>query len=82
MKAEAIVEKIRAALPDAVVDLKDLTGTEDHWEARIVSAGFAGKSLIQRHRLVMAALAEEMKGPIHALTLDVRTPDEASGAGP
>jgi stress-induced morphogen len=78
MKPEAIIEKIRAALPDAVVELKDLTGTEDHWEARVISAGFAGKSLIQRHRLVMAALADEMKGPIHALTLDVRTPDEVS----
>jgi len=78
MKPEAIAEKIRAALPDAVVELKDLTGTEDHWEARIVSANFAGKSLIQRHRMVMAALAEEMKGPIHALTLDVKTPDEVT----
>ncbi len=78
MKPEAIAEKIRAALPDAIVELKDLTGTEDHWEARVVSADFAGKSLIQRHRMVMAALAEEMKGPIHALTLDVKTPDEVS----
>jgi len=76
VKPEAITAKIRAALPDAVVELKDLTGTEDHWEARVISAAFAGKSLIQRHRLVMAALAEEMKGPIHALTLDVKTPDE------
>ena len=40
-----------------------------------MSAAFAGKSLMQRHRLVMAALAEEIKGPIHALTLDVKTPD-------
>jgi stress-induced morphogen len=79
MKPEAITAKIRAALPDAVVELKDLTGTEDHWEARVISAAFAGKSLIQRHRLVMAALAEEMKGPIHALTLDVKTPDELAG---
>lgn len=76
MKPELIVEKIRLALPDAVVEMKDLTGTEDHWEARIVSAAFAGKSLIQRHRIVMAALAEEMKGPIHALTMDVKAPDE------
>jgi stress-induced morphogen len=76
VKPADITAKIRAALPDAIVELKDLTGTEDHWEARVVSAGFAGKSLIQRHRLVMAALAEEMKGPIHALTLDVKTPDE------
>jgi stress-induced morphogen len=76
MKPEAIIAKIRETLPDAHVDLKDLTGTEDHWEARVVSAGFAGKSLIQRHRMVMAALADEMKGPIHALTLDVKTPEE------
>jgi stress-induced morphogen len=81
MKAAEIIAKIQAALPDAKVDMKDLTGTEDHRQARIISAGFAGKSLIQRHRMVMAALAEEMKGPIHALTLDLHTPDEAA-AGP
>lgn len=78
MKPEAITAKIRAALPDAEVDLKDLTGTEDHWEARIVSAAFAGKSQLQRHRMVMAALAEELRGPIHALSLDTRAPDERS----
>jgi stress-induced morphogen len=77
VKAEAIVERIRASLPDAQVELKDLTGTEDHWHAIVVSTAFAGKSLIERHRLVMGALAAEMKGPIHALTLDVKTPDEA-----
>jgi stress-induced morphogen len=79
VKPEAITERIRLALPDAVVELKDLTGTEDHWEARVISSAFEGKSLIQRHRMVMAALAEEMKGPIHALTLDVKTPEEDSG---
>jgi stress-induced morphogen len=78
VKAEDIVSKIRASIPDAVVELKDLTGTSDHWQATIVSTVFAGKSLIQRHRIVMAALAEEMKGPIHALTLDVKTPDEVA----
>ena len=78
MKPELIIEKIRAALPDAVVEMKDLTGTEDHWQARVISTGFAGKSLIQRHRIVHAALADELKGPIHALTLDVMTPDEAN----
>ncbi len=76
MKPEDIIAKIRAALPDAQVELQDLTGTADHWKATIVSAAFTGKSLMVRHRLVMAALAEELKGPIHALTLDVKTPDE------
>lgn len=76
MKAEDIITKIRAALPDAKVELEDLTGTADHWKASIVSAHFAGKSMLARHRMVMAALAEELKGPIHALTMDVKTPDE------
>jgi stress-induced morphogen len=78
VKPEAIEAKIRAAMPDARVRLEDLTGTEDHWKAEIISSMFAGMSLVQRHRLVMAALAEEMKGPIHALTLDVKTPEEAA----
>jgi stress-induced morphogen len=78
MNPDDIAAKIRVALPDAEVQLEDLTGTRDHWKATIVSAGFAGKSLLQRHRLVMAALAAEMKGPIHALTLDVKTPEEAA----
>jgi stress-induced morphogen len=77
MKPEAIIARIRESLPDADVRLRDLTGTEDHWHATVISTAFQGKSLIERHRLVMAALAAEMKGPIHALTLDVKSPDEA-----
>ena len=76
MSEEDIIQKIRQALPDARVELVDLTGTKDHWEATIVSSAFAGKSLLQRHRLVFAALEEEMKGPIHALSLKVYTPDQ------
>lgn len=77
MKKEEIEAKIQSAIPDARVELKDLTGTEDHWEAVIVSEAFAGKSPVQRHRMVFDALAEEMKGPIHALTLKTFTPDQA-----
>lgn len=76
MKAEDIVARIRASLPDAQVALKDLTGTEDHWHATVISTAFTGKSLIERHRLVMASLSTEMKGPIHALSLDVKAPHE------
>ncbi len=76
MNPDDIVAKIRVTLPDAVVTLEDLTGTKDHWKARIVSTHFAGLSLIARHRLVNQALADELKGPIHAFTMDVATPDE------
>jgi stress-induced morphogen len=78
MDPDHIKQRITASIPDADIVLEDLTGTRDHWKARIVSVAFAGKSLIARHRLVMAALVEEMKGPIHALTLDTLTPDEAA----
>ena len=77
MKPEEITAKIRAAMPDAEVVLKDLTGTQDHWEAVIISAAFDGKSLIERHRLVNRALAAELAGPIHALTLTLKSPTEA-----
>jgi stress-induced morphogen len=79
MRKQDIEAKIRSALPDARVELRDLTGTEDHWEAVIVSESFAGRSLIERHRMVFAALAEELKGPIHALTLKTHTPAEKGG---
>jgi stress-induced morphogen len=77
MRKEDIAAKIRAALPDAAVELRDLTGTADHWEAVVISQAFAGKSLLQQHRLVFDALADEMKGPIHALTLKTFTPEQA-----
>lgn len=76
MSPDDIIAKIRSALPDAEVSLQDLTGTADHWKAKIVSAKFVNMAPLQRHRVVMAALAEEMKGPIHALTLELKTPDE------
>lgn len=76
MSPDAIRAKIQAALPDAVVELEDLTGTADHWKATIVSAAFAGKPAIARHRLINAALADELRGPIHALSMDCRAPGE------
>lgn len=74
MRKEDITAKIVESIPDAIVELKDLTGTQDHWEATVTSKAFEGKSPIQRHRLVFDALAEEMKGPIHALTLKTVVP--------
>ena len=61
------------------VEVKDLTGTSDHFEALVVSEAFAGKTLIERHRLVYAALGDRMKADVHALTLRTLTPDEEKG---
>lgn len=67
---------LKDAFPDATVNLKDLTGGQDHWQAEIISEAFAGLSPLARHRKVYAALAEEMKGPIHALSLRTLAPGE------
>jgi stress-induced morphogen len=49
---------------------------ESHFSVRIVSDAFAGKSRLERHRLVNAALAEELAGRIHALAIKAFTPEE------
>ncbi len=48
-----------------------------HYRVRIVSPLFSGKNRVERHRLVYAALADEMGGAIHALALTTLTPDQA-----
>lgn len=64
-----------AAFPEADIDLVDLTGTKDHYQARVVSPAFAGKSLIEQHQMVYRALGDAMNGPIHALALKTYTPE-------
>ena len=72
----AEVERLlRARFSDAELELVDLTGTRDHYQARIVSHAFAGKSLIEQHQLVYGALGSAMSGAIHALALKTYTPD-------
>jgi stress-induced morphogen len=69
IEPSVLEERLLAAFPDAEVEIEDLTGTKDHYRAQIRSQAFSGKTLIEQHQLVYRALAEEMKGPIHALTL-------------
>ena len=52
-------------------------GGETHFRVDIVSDGFEGKSRIERHRLINAALAAELAGPVHALALKAQTTGEA-----
>lgn len=66
---------LKAAFPDARIELEDLTGTKDHYQALIVSSAFEGKSPVQQHQLVYRALGAAMAGPIHALALKTYTPE-------
>lgn len=80
--------KLEAALMPSLLEIDDdsakhaghagaRAGGESHFSVRIVSAVFAGKSRVDRQRLVHGVLADELAGPVHALALRLKAPDEA-----
>lgn len=72
----ALEERIRAGIPDVShLDVEDLTGTRDHFQATIVSTAFDGKTRVEQHQMVYRALGELMAGPVHALALRTFTPE-------
>ncbi|HET9274332.1 MAG TPA: BolA family protein [Methyloceanibacter sp.] len=87
--AERIREKLtKAFAPQALEVVNDShrhagharsPGTgESHFSIKVVSAAFAGKSRLERHRMVNQVLAEELAGKVHALAVTALTPDERS----
>ncbi len=76
MDAGEIERMIKAAIPDAQIDITDLRGDGDHYAANIVSKAFIGKSRVQQHQMVYAALQGNMGGALHALALQTSAPAE------
>ncbi len=75
MPANEIEQLIKAALPDADVEIDDLRGDGDHYAARVASASFAGLSRVQQHQKVYEALGDRMGGDLHALALQTLIKD-------
>ena len=75
MEANEIERRIRAALPDASIEIRDLAGDGDHWAATVISEQIRGKTRVQQHQLVYAALQGDMGGALHALALQTSAPD-------
>ena len=75
MTAGEIEAMIREALPDAQVSVQDLAGDGDHYAASVISAAFAGRSRVQQHQMVYAALRGRMGGALHALALQTSAPE-------
>ncbi|MBI4352440.1 MAG: BolA family transcriptional regulator [Candidatus Omnitrophica bacterium] len=69
-----IQKLIVAGIPDARVEVKDMTGTGDHFEIAVVSRAFGGKPVLEQHRMVFSILEKEMQDRIHAVKLKTRTP--------
>ncbi len=75
MAASEIEALIKAALPDARVSIDDLAGDGDHYAATIVSETFRGKSRVQQHQMIYAALRGRVGGELHALALQTSAPE-------
>ncbi len=71
LSCDQVKEIIETGIPGARVDVSDLTGTSDHFNVKVVSAAFAGKSTIEQHKMVHEAVKEYFGDgkPIHALQI-------------
>ena len=85
---DRITEKLAAAFAPVRLDVQDEShqhaghsgsrpGGETHYRVNIVSDAFQGKSRIERHRMINAALAQELAGGVHALAIHATAPGEA-----
>jgi len=75
MPAADIEKLIREAFPDADVTITALADDDDHWAAMVSSVAFKGKTRVQQHQMVYAALKGRMGGELHALSLQTAAKD-------
>ena len=75
MTASDIERLIKDAIPDAVIEIRDLAGDGDHYAATVISEAFRGKTRVQQHQMVYNALKGGMGSDLHALALQTSAPD-------
>lgn len=75
---ESIEQSIRAGL---ACERVEVVGDGQHFQALVVSNDFAGKSRVQRHQLVYAAMGGRMREEVHALSMKTLTPEELASGG-
>ena len=75
MAADEIESLIRTGIPDARIEIVDLAGDGDHYEARVTAESFRGLPLVKQHKLVYDALGGRMGNELHALKLKTGAPD-------
>lgn len=81
MDFEQVIQIIKTGLPDAFVQISDMTGTRDHLDILIVSDLFKGKMLRAQHQMVMDLLKESLKTDIHAVQLKTMNYEDAQKRG-
>ena len=82
MSPNEVQKRIEQTLKDSQVEVRDLTGTADHYQVIVISSLFEGKSMIDQHRMVKAVFEKDIaSGNVHALTLRTYTPSEWAKKG-
>ena len=72
MDLKEIERLIKESLPDSLVEIQDLAGDGNHYSATVTSSVFNGKSKIEQHRIVYAALKGKMGNELHALEIKTK----------
>jgi stress-induced morphogen len=77
MTPEQLKTRLETMAAHTRAEVTDLTGTQDHYQAVVVSPAFEGKMMIEQHRMVYATVQREVdSGEVHALTLKTYTPPQ------
>ena len=77
MTPDQLKARLETLSPGTVAEVMDLTGTQDHYQAIIVSPAFEGQMMIEQHRAVFKLVQAEVdSGEVHALTLKTFTPEQ------
>ena len=69
MKSSELQTLVQNALPDAVIEIKDLAGDDNHYSITIKSEQFRNKSRLEQHQIVYSALQDKMGTILHALQI-------------
>ncbi|MEI1278270.1 BolA/IbaG family iron-sulfur metabolism protein [Leptospira venezuelensis] len=72
MTVQEIRERIQSGLPGSEVEIQDPYNDGVHIKAIVKFSGFAGKSIVEQHRMVYATLKDELKAEVHALGLETK----------
>lgn len=77
LSRDDVKQMIEGHIPESACEVTDLTGTSDHFAVYVTSPAFRGKSLIQQHKMVYAAVGEHLTREIHALSIKTELPEES-----
>ena len=72
MDLKEIEKYIKEAMPDAIIDIQDLAGDNNHFSATVTSSLFKGKSKIEQHKMVYNSLKGKMGNELHALVIKTK----------